>query len=119
MEDTKAFTLKRSGKPTFFYCHRHFLDMSHAFRRSRSKFRKRKTELDPPPPRRNSEEIWSRVRDYPKIVDLHTIARDKPKRPEGYGVIHIGIDGVFSEIYHIGRHFYCDTILMSCTQRRM
>src|SRR4051812_43619897 len=88
MEDTKAFTLKRSGTPTFFVCHRHFLDSSHAFRRNKSKFRKRKIELDSPPPRRNGEEIWRRVHDYLKIVDLHTIAHDKPKRPEGYGVTH-------------------------------
>ena len=53
MEDTKAFTLKRSSKPTFFYCHRHFHDRSHAFRRNKSKFKKEKMELDPPPPRRH------------------------------------------------------------------
>src|SRR3954469_22286013 len=50
--------------------------------------RKGKIELDPPPPKRNGEDIWSRICDYPKIVDLHTIARDKPERPEGYGVTH-------------------------------
>src|SRR4051812_29528745 len=83
MEDTKAFTLKRSGKPTFFDCHRCFLDRSHAFRRNKSKFRKEKIELDSPPSRRNGEDIRSRVRDYPKIVDLYTIAHDKPERSEG------------------------------------
>src|SRR3954463_2950055 len=73
MEDTKAFTLRRSGKPAFFYSHRCFLGRSHAFRRSTTKFRKGKIELAPPPPRRNGEDIWSGVRDYPKIVDLDTI----------------------------------------------
>ena len=85
MDDTKAFKLKCSGKPTFFDCYRRFLDRSHAFRRNKSKFRKGKIDLDPPPPRRNGEDIWSRVRDYPKIVDPHTMARNKP---EGYSVTH-------------------------------
>src|SRR4051812_45745973 len=88
MEDTKAFTLKYSGKPTFFYCHRRFLDESHPFRENKSKFRKGKIELDSPPPTRNGEEIWSRVRNYMKIVDLYTIIDDKPERPEGYGETH-------------------------------
>src|SRR4051812_18223738 len=57
MEDTKAFTLKRSGKPTFFYCHRHFLGRSLSFRRNTTKFRKGQIDLDPPPPRRTGEDI--------------------------------------------------------------
>ena len=85
MEHTKAFTLRRSGKPTFFDCHRRFLVKSHAFRKNTTKFKKGLMDLDPPPPRRNGEDIWRRVRDYPKIVDLHTMARDKP---EGYDVTH-------------------------------
>src|SRR3954462_9498737 len=85
MEDTKAFTLRRSGKPTFFYCHRCFLGKSHAFRKNTTKFRKGLMDLDPPSPRRNGEDIWRRVRDYPKIVDLHNVTGDKP---EGYGVTH-------------------------------
>src|SRR3954470_10450313 len=40
MEDTKAFTLKRSGKPTFFYCLRRFLSRSHALRKNTTKFKK-------------------------------------------------------------------------------
>src|SRR3954470_4806602 len=85
MEHTKAFTLRRSEKPTFFDCHRRFLVKSHAFRKNTTKFKKGLMDLDPPPPRRSGEDIWRRVRDYPKIIDLHTITRDKP---EGYGVTH-------------------------------
>ena len=40
MEDTDTFTLKYSGKQSWFDCHRKFLDEDHPFRRDRHHFRK-------------------------------------------------------------------------------
>ncbi|XP_050238000.1 uncharacterized protein LOC126687481 [Mercurialis annua] len=44
MEDTNAFTLTKSGKQSWFDCHRKFLPPGHRFRRNVTDFRKGKQE---------------------------------------------------------------------------
>ena len=69
MEDTKAFQLKYGGKKSWFDCHRRFLPEDHPYRRNRYAFRKNTEEHEDPPVRLTGEQVWSRVRRYPRIVD--------------------------------------------------
>ncbi|XP_019251004.1 PREDICTED: uncharacterized protein LOC109229914 [Nicotiana attenuata] len=82
MEDTKAFTLKHGGKTTWFDCHRRFLPMDHEFRRNTSAFMKNRTDYDEPPTTLSGEEIWERVKNFPKVTESPLL-----KLP-GYGVEH-------------------------------
>jgi hypothetical protein len=57
MDDSDVFRLEHSRKATFFYCHRRFLPMSHAFRGDKWSFLKGKTVRNRPPKRKLRENI--------------------------------------------------------------
>ena len=80
IEHTRAFTLKFGGKSSWFDSHRRFLPGDHPFRRNKNAFKKGEVELDGPPPRLTSEQIFGRVMDLPKIID-----HGKLEQFEGYG----------------------------------
>lgn len=69
MENTKAFTLESGGKSSWFDCHRPFLPHNHPFRRLKNGFKKDERVFVGPPPKITSEEVWTRVCDYPKVTD--------------------------------------------------
>ncbi|GKG12283.1 transposon, En/Spm-like protein [Tanacetum coccineum] len=61
MENTKAFTLKHGGKPSFFDCHRQFLPHNHPYRKDKNNFFAERVEKDDPPPRLSGETLLSRL----------------------------------------------------------
>ncbi|XP_025653186.1 uncharacterized protein [Arachis hypogaea] len=83
MEDTKAFWLDYGGKNSWFDCHRRYLPEGHPYRRNKVGFKKNVEEDEGPPIRLSGEQIWERVRHYPKIVDT-----GGQVRLTGYGVEH-------------------------------
>lgn len=82
MENSKAFTLKRGRKQSWFDYHRQFLPHDHEFRRMKNAFKKNKMEYDSPPPILLGEEIWERVQNFSKITEA------PPYRFPGYDVTH-------------------------------
>nr|XP_029151021.1 uncharacterized protein LOC114923968 [Arachis hypogaea] len=83
MEDTKAFWLDYSGKNSWFDCHRRYLPEGHPYRHNKVGFKKNVEEDEEPPIRLSGEQVWERVRHYPKIVDT-----GGQVRLSGYGVEH-------------------------------
>jgi hypothetical protein len=69
MNNTKAFTLSKGKKTSWFDCHRQFLPHDHAFRRNKVAFLKNRIERDEPPPRLSGEQVWEKVYGIPKITD--------------------------------------------------
>jgi hypothetical protein len=69
MNNTKAFTLSKGKKTSWFDCHRQFLPHDHAFRRNKVAFLKNRIERDEPPPRLSGEQVWEKVYAIPKITD--------------------------------------------------
>jgi hypothetical protein len=82
MENRMAFTLKNGGKSSWFD-HRCFLPHNHPFRRSKNGFLKDRRVVADPPPKITSEEVCTRVSDYPKVTDFGTTVPIP-----GYGVDH-------------------------------
>ena len=80
---TKAFTLDKGGKSSWFDCHRRFLPANHPYRRNKTNFKKDVREKDLPPPRLPPGVIWNQVCELPKFTDT-----GKACRIEGYGVTH-------------------------------
>ncbi|GKF12485.1 transposon, En/Spm-like protein, partial [Tanacetum coccineum] len=68
MENTKAFTLKHGGKPSFFDCHRQFLPHNHPYRKDKNNFFAERVEKDDPPPRLSGETLLSRLNEFPQII---------------------------------------------------
>ncbi|XP_058742465.1 uncharacterized protein LOC131614952 [Vicia villosa] len=83
MDKTKAFTLDKGGKSSWFNCHRRFLPKNHILRKNMNDFRKGIKVTDLPPPRLSSVEVWNMVRDLPKFTD-----NGKAIRIPGYGDKH-------------------------------
>ncbi|KAL4316873.1 hypothetical protein AHAS_Ahas15G0328600 [Arachis hypogaea] len=83
MEDTKAFWLDYGGKNSWFDYHRRYLPEGHPYRRNKVGVKKNVEEDEEPPIRLSGEQVWERVRHYPKIVD--TVGQ---VRLSGYGVEH-------------------------------
>ena len=83
MEDTKAFTLKHGGKNSWFDNHRRFLDLDHEFRGKKDAFKKKTVERDEPPVRLSGNQVWQRVRHFPKITEV-----GKSIRLPRYGLDH-------------------------------
>ncbi|XP_058750302.1 uncharacterized protein LOC131623315 isoform X2 [Vicia villosa] len=83
MDKTKAFTLDKGGKSSWFDCHRRFLPKNHILRKNMNDFRKGIKVTDLPPPRFSSVEVWNMVRDLPKFTD-----NGKAIRIPGYGDKH-------------------------------
>ena len=50
MERTKAFTLEKGGKASFFDCHRQFLPIHHSYKKQRDTFKKGTIEKSLSPP---------------------------------------------------------------------
>ena len=82
MENRKAFTLENGGKSLWFD-HCCFLPQNHPFRRSKNGFLKDTRVVVGPPPKITSEEVCTRVSDYPKVTDFGTTVPIP-----GYGVDH-------------------------------
>uniref|UniRef100_A0A8R7TUQ9 Transposase-associated domain-containing protein n=1 Tax=Triticum urartu TaxID=4572 RepID=A0A8R7TUQ9_TRIUA len=92
--DIKAFSLKNGRKPCWFDCHRRFLPINHACRRSVKCFRKKKTVLNPPPKPLSGEEVYEQ---------LKSLVHDKTGKSkfEGFGKEHnwIAISGLWQLEY--------------------
>ncbi|CAI8612946.1 unnamed protein product [Vicia faba] len=58
---TKAFTLDKGGKSSWFDCHRRFLPANHPYRRNKTNFKKDVREKDLPPPRLPPGVIWNQL----------------------------------------------------------
>ncbi|CAI8583616.1 unnamed protein product [Vicia faba] len=69
MECTKAFTLDKGGKSSWFNCHRRFLPSNHPFRKNKTNFKKDEWVTDLPLPRLSPVAIWNQVRELPKFTD--------------------------------------------------
>ncbi|CAK8573698.1 unnamed protein product [Lathyrus sativus] len=69
MDDTKAFTLEKGGKNSWFDCHRRFLPENHGLRKNKNDFRKGLKVTDLPPRHLSSIELWNMVRDLPKSTN--------------------------------------------------
>jgi len=67
---TKAFTFKNGGKSSWFDSHHRLFPHNHPFRRIKNDFLKDEIVLDGPPPKSTSQEVWTRVFDYPKVTDF-------------------------------------------------
>ena len=83
IEDTKVFTLKWGRKNSWFDYHRRFLDMIHTYRCSKYGFRTNTIESEEALVRPISQQIWDRVRRFPKITKVRKFVR-----LPGYGVEH-------------------------------
>jgi len=70
MEHTKAFRLKYGGKMSWFDCHRQFLHPDHMFRKNKDAFYKGRIERSQPPPRLSGQQVWEKVCNLPRIIDL-------------------------------------------------
>lgn len=85
MENTKAFTLKHGGKPSFFDCHRQFLPLNHPYRKDKDNFFVNRVDHDDPPPRLAGEALLHRLNEFPQITfGKSTGAKKWP----GYGKDH-------------------------------
>jgi Transposase family tnp2 len=84
MEDSKAFKLE-GGKICWFDCHRRFLPEYHPFRFQEDRFRKNTIELDPPPSRLTSEEVFERISSLDQITFG---SKNKKDKIPGYGEEH-------------------------------
>jgi Transposase family tnp2 len=84
MEDSKAFKLE-GGKICWFDCHRRFLPEHHPFRFQEDRFRKNTIELDPPPSRLTSEEVFERISSLDQITFG---SKNKKDKIPGYGEEH-------------------------------
>lgn len=73
MEQTKAFPLPNGRKQSWFDCHRKFLPNNHPFRRDKKSFRSNKgVELGATPTILNGQQLFERVRLFPKITEIAT-----------------------------------------------
>jgi hypothetical protein len=87
MENTKAFRLQHGGKISWFDCHRCFLPKGHPYRGNKVEFCKGVREKELAPPRLSGDEVWQRIRDYPRIIDRPSLVMTS-ERLDGYGVRH-------------------------------
>jgi len=60
--------LRNKGKFSWFDCYWCFLPRNHAFRRTRTAFRKGRTVTEGPPCRLFGEELYAEVEDYPMVT---------------------------------------------------
>jgi hypothetical protein len=85
MENTKAFSLPHSKKPSWFDCHRCFLPEDHPYRKQKNAFKRNKEELDGPPPRRSGDEMFAAVSTLPETRWGKKFAKDQI---QGFAVKH-------------------------------
>ncbi|XP_058724947.1 uncharacterized protein LOC131596337 [Vicia villosa] len=85
MEHTKAFTLDKGKKSSWFDCHRRFLPRNHTYRKNKTDFKKDEVVRDHPPPRLSPGAVWEQVCDFPKFTDIGKMRpqseKTKGKRP--------------------------------------
>ncbi|XP_058726402.1 phosphopantothenoylcysteine decarboxylase subunit SIS2-like [Vicia villosa] len=70
MEHTKAFTLDKGMKSSWFDCHRRFLPRNHTYRKNKTDFKKDEVVRDHPPPRLSPGGVWEQVCVLPKFTDI-------------------------------------------------
>ena len=99
MENTIAFTVNYDGKNSWFDYHRKFLGIDHTYRHSRYGFRKNTIESKEASVRLTGQQIWDKVKQLPKIIEVR-----KSIRLLGYRVeCTIGLHKVYSGNYTIRR----------------
>ena len=59
LEDTDAFRLEKSGKESWFDCHRRFLPLDHPLRQDKTHFLKNKVERKGPPRKLTGEQVYA------------------------------------------------------------
>jgi len=82
MDETKTFSLKNGRKVSWFDCNRQFLPLNHEFRRNKNAFYKGREEKSRPPPRLTGEQVWEKIKGFPKITE------SSPRNFYGYGKSH-------------------------------
>jgi len=82
MDETKTFSLKNGRKVSWFDCNRQFLPLNHEFRRNKNAFYKGREEKSRPPPRLTGEQVWEKIKGFPKITEFG------PRNFYGYGKSH-------------------------------
>ena len=83
MERSKSFTTLNFNKVFYFDCHRQFLLLNHAYRRSKKSYKKGRVETSPPPPRLSSLDVGNKV-----AYLLLCLKSQEEKDFPGYGVEH-------------------------------
>ncbi|KAL0423401.1 UNVERIFIED_CONTAM: hypothetical protein Sradi_0874900 [Sesamum radiatum] len=113
MDDTRAFHLQHGRKACYFDCHRHFLPGHHPYRRNKKAFTKNRVKNKVARPRLIGDHILDLLQilvlqlKYRYYYLMAMIAITSGRRKASFG------------ISHIGQHFLSDTILMSCTLKKM
>lgn len=83
--NSKSFTLKCSGKPSFFDCHRQFLPPSHPYRRNINNFMIGRVKLGLPPPRLNGTDMWNEVS---RLLNIRFGKSGAKEKIAGFGQCH-------------------------------
>ena len=80
MDKSDAFTLKFSGKQSWFDNHRKFLPANHPFRRNRTAFRKNKTVTTVPPVVRSGDDILTEIQSLglKKVTEMDATGTNGP-----------------------------------------
>ena len=61
--------MNEGRKPTFWGCHRQWLEKNHQFRKDKNSFEKGKVESSTLPPKLEGIDIWERVCNLPKVSE--------------------------------------------------
>lgn len=80
MEFTRTFRLEKGKKKSWSDCHLKFLDLLHPFSSNKSLFWKDCEEHSPSLSRLTGDQIWDRVREFPKITE--TGGKELPKEDD-------------------------------------